>query len=330
MDKARVKSTIPAPVSPAHEETFRALSDPTRQKIMQLLLRAELNVSELVEILNQPQSTVSRHLRVLNAAGLAGDRRAGTTAYYSAHHAMADVETLQGRLMDWLTHQPIPQGLEDRLNRALRERDGSSVGFFDRLGRKWDDLRRNAFGEGFALEAFLGLLPSSWTVADIGTGTGFLLPTLAEHFAKVVAVEPAANMLECAKRRVTGKAAERVSFQQGDLSHLPMADASCDLVIACLVIHHVERPAEALLEMHRVLRPGGRVLIIEQQSHENQKFYETMQDRWWGFEPREFCRMLGKAGFAETHSFPLHTAQPDSPHIESPKLFAVTCEKPKK
>jgi DNA-binding transcriptional ArsR family regulator/protein-L-isoaspartate O-methyltransferase len=330
MDRTHRKSQVLSPAAPANEETFRALSDPTRQKIMQLLLRAELNVSELVEILNQPQSTVSRHLRVLSTAGLADDRRAGTTAYYSAHPAGAESQTLTARLMVWLSEQPIPQGLEERLQRALRERDGSSVGFFDRLGRKWDDLRRGAFGEAFAFEAMIGLLPSEWTVADIGTGTGFLLPILAEHFSRVIAIEPAANMLECAKRRLTGKAPERVSFQQGDLSHLPMADASCNLVIAGLVIHHVERPSEALLEMHRVLRPGGRVLIIEQQSHENQKFYETMQDRWWGFEPREFCRMLGKAGFADTRSFPLHTAQPDSPHIESPKLFAVTCEKPKK
>src|SRR6185503_14640817 len=103
------------------------------------------------------------------------------------------------------------------------------------------------------------LLPRPWTVADIGTGTGWLLPVLAGHFRRVLSVDPAPAMLACARQRVLERGATNVEFQHGDLGRLPIGDAACDLAIACLVLHHVEVPAAALAELYRVVRPGGRV-----------------------------------------------------------------------
>jgi ArsR family transcriptional regulator len=304
------------------------LADPTRQKLLQLLLAEELNVSELVEILGQPQSTISRQLKILRSAGLAHDRREGTTALYSATEVPPDGADLKALLLGWLRQQPLPKAVRDRLRRVLERREDAAVGFFERIGNRWDDLRAEAFGEVFATEAFLGLLPREWTVADIGTGTGYLLPALAEHFRQVVAVDPAAAMLECARRRVTGGEYGQVTFHQGDLGHLPIGDQGCDLAIACLVLHHVEEPVEALAEMVRVLRPGGRILVVEQESHENQAFYERMQDRWWGFEAAGLARRLEEAGFQCVRHHRLATVRAKSGSAEAPGLFVVTGERP--
>lgn len=278
-------------------DVLLALSDPIRQDLLHLLTAEELVVAELVQIVRQPQSTVSRHLKVLLAAGLIAQRRAGTRMQYRAVEPMGDNDSLPRVVADWLRRAPMPKRLEQGLTAVRSARRDESVGFFDRVGGRWDELRRKAFGESFAFEAFLTLLPKDWTVADVGAGTGHLLPGLAMQFAQVIAVEPAAAMLECARRRVAAAGRENVSFHQAYVTDMPVASGACDLVVAVLVLHHLVKPAEAFAEMHRILKPGGRLLIVEQETHENKEFYEAMQDRWWGFEPAGQVREAGAAGF---------------------------------
>src|SRR5262245_41702386 len=137
--------------TPENEDLLRALADSTRHRIMQLLTRQELSVSELVDVLRLPQSTVSRHLKVLREAGLVIDRREGTTILYclgAANGASADLKSV---LMGWLGSQPLASAVEGRLERVLRRRRDESAGFFDRLGSRWDQLRSEAFGDAFAL-----------------------------------------------------------------------------------------------------------------------------------------------------------------------------------
>lgn len=327
MDKA---STKQAPKRlPGDEAVFRAVDDATRRRLLQLLLQTELNVSELVEVLRQPQSTVSRHLRVLREAGMVQDRREGTVSWYSARPpspadpAADSPADLSGMLLQWLEGRTISAALRGRLDRVLRQRQVEGTGFFNRLGRRWDDLRKAAFGEAFATEAFLSLLPQEWTVADIGTGTGYLLPMLSDHFAHVLAIEPAEAMVACARQRVADHGGSNVSFHQGNLSNLPLDAESCDLALAILVVHHVEDPSKALAELHRVLKPGGRVLIVEQLSHENQAFYERMQDLWWGFSPDELSRQLTEAGFSRVRTRQLRTVTSSSSATDAPGLFAM-------
>lgn len=325
-----MKESNPKPASRTDPEpgVLRAIADKARLKLMQLISEEELSVTELVDILRLPQSSVSRHLKTLREAGLARDRHVGTTTFHTAARLDGEDDSLNQLLLAWLARKPLDDRTHSRMERVLNRRRDSSAGFFDRLGKRWDELRTEAFGETFALEAFLSLLPSTWTVADIGTGTGALIPMLSAHFDKVVAVEPADAMLECARRRGEESAAGRVRVLQGDLGRLPIEDASCDLAIACLVLHHVPQPAEALAELHRVVRPGGRVLIVEQRSHENQAFYDTMQDHWWGFEPDDLASQLGDAGFAGVRHKDLRTIEQRGAEMEAPRLFVLTGRRP--
>ena len=306
---------------------FRAMADRTRQRTLALLSRHELSVSELVEVLQQPQSTVSRHLRTLRDAGLIRDQRNGATVLYSLPCAVesSNGEDLAGGLLRWAAGQSLPTAVSARLESVLRRRRDMSDRFFDRLGAQWDTLREEAFGSWFHLEAFWALLPSRWTVADLGTGSGYLLPILAGHFQRVVAVDPVEAMLEAAAHRTQRHALSNVALCRGDLSRLPLADGSVDLALAILVLHHVPAPDEALAEMARILRPGGRMLIVEQEQHARESFRDRMQDRWSGFEPKNLLESVTRAGLENLASRRLVTVVAGE---DAPSLFALTGRRP--
>lgn len=203
----------------------------------------------------------------------------------------------------------------------MRRRRQMSEGFFRKLGRHWDTLREESFGVSFHLEGFLALLPAEWVVADVGTGTGYLLPPLANHFRQVIGVDPVPNMLEGARQRVELAGLDNVDLRGGHLSELPIEDESVDLAVAVLVLHHVPAPAQALKELRRILRKGGAILIVEQVAHESEVFRERMQDRWLGFEPAELSERLEGIGFQRVRSNALTTVERPA---DAPELFVVT------
>lgn len=325
------------------ELIFKALADTTRQRILRVLSAQELSVSELVEVLDQPQSTISRHLKVLRDAGLLVDRRSGATVLHStcpvppqpgdSGEALGNGNNgepaggsggLRNRLLSWIGSQPLSEEFHERLDRVNRSRHAEGAAFFDTIGARWDQLRVEAFGEVFQLEALSWLLPSDWTVADVGTGTGHLLGLLSSRFAQVIAVDPAEAMLEAARHRPDLAGADNISFRAGSLEQLPIDSGSLDLAIASLVLHHVGEPAAALAELRRCVRSGGRVLLIEQETHHHTEFHERMGDRWWGFEPDRLAEWIRQAGFTGVKVHPLPTARPTARRgIESPRLFAL-------
>lgn len=299
------------------------MADLTRQKTLSVLRRYELSVSELVEVLDQPQSTVSRHLKILRDAKLIKGRREGNTVMYSIPsvsngHGQDDLSI---RLIEWIDDQPLHSSLGLRIKGVLHRRRDMSRSFFDRTGDKWDKLREESFGGEFQWEAFLGLLPNDWTVVDIGTGTGYLLPTLVRYFQKVIGVDPVDRMLEVAQRRLDFHRLDQVELRKGDLVHLPIKNDSVDLALAFLVLHHVPEPREAIQELFRIVRSGGCILIVEQQAHQNESFHERMQDRWWGFDSTEFSSMLQSVGFQKIRLQSLLNVKIAA---DAPELFMVT------
>ena len=314
------------------ELPFKALADGTRQRILQVLVRQDVNVSELVEVLDQPQSTVSRHLKVLRGAGLIVDRREGTSAVYAAVRPGPNGDGLpgdvRGRLLEWAAEQPLGRVVARRLEAVLHRRRVQSEAFFERVGHHWDQMRVDCFGSAFPLEALTALLPRHWAVADVGTGTGHLLGLLSARFERVIAVDPVPAMLDTARSRLELQGADNIDFRAGDLSRLPIGDAEVDLVLAELVLHHVSSPSEALKELGRVLRPGGRVLIVEQAAHQLEEFHDRMQDRWWGFDAGKLSVEVARAGFEEVRHAPLASAEPTNANApEAPELFVLTARR---
>ncbi len=309
-----------SPIMP--ETLFKALGDSTRQRALVVLSKQELSVGELVEVLSQPQSTVSRHLRILREAGLIRDRREGNIVHYVSSRVSSDDNQfpLKQQLLTWVAEQPIPRAMESRLDSVLKSRRDLSDRFFTQMGDKWDQLRQDSFGDRFHLEALLSLLARKWTVADIGTGTGYLLPILANQFERVIAVDPVEEMLVAARGRLDRAGNTNVDLRRGDLSALPIEDESVDLAIAMLVLHHVPVPGEALAEMNRILKPGGTLLLVEQVNHNSDSFRERMQDRWWGFEPAALADQLAGAGFCNLTWNVLNCVDLSA---DAPELFVV-------
>jgi ubiquinone/menaquinone biosynthesis C-methylase UbiE/DNA-binding transcriptional ArsR family regulator len=312
------------------ETVFKAMADGTRRRILQIVSQHELNVSELVDCLRVPQSTVSRHLKVLRDAGLLQDRREGAMVVYALPEWSANGANrpaLQSRLVEWVGDQELPRGLRDRLDQVLDRRQHQSTEFFSRVGIRWDRMRIDAFGDQFHLEALTALLPGDWKVADIGSGTGYLLPTLARTFERVVAVDPVPEMLDLARARCAEEGLRNVTFRQGDLSRLPLADHDVDLALAVLVLHHVSSPPEALAELYRVIKPGRHLLMVEQQAHHLADFHERMQDRWWGFEPDTLAQMVADAGFLGGRYRDLKPDRLAVGATEGPGLFVLTAHR---
>jgi ArsR family transcriptional regulator len=327
----------------ADEILFKAMAETTRRRLLQVLSEQELSVSELVHTLEQPQSTISRHLKVLRESGLLVDRRVGTTVLYSTspyRKGATDAPNgrgahgrngmgLRDQMLEWAAQQGVDDRIRDRINDVLRRRPEYSNEFFDTIGSRWDQLRVEAFGEVFQFEALTALLPADWTVADIGTGTGYLLPMLAERFNQVIAIDPSEAMLDTAKNRPELADRGNVDFREGALSQLPLADGEADLVIASLVLHHVASPPDALGEIRRCVVGGGRLLVIEQAPHGNAEFQSRMGDERDGIAPDELKTQVTRAGFADVEISRLTTVH-SAPRFagQVPGLYALAASAP--
>jgi ArsR family transcriptional regulator len=304
-------------------DSLSALSDPTRARMLRLLDGHELTVSELCGVLQLPQSTVSRQLKTLADAEWVSSRRDGTSRYYTL--APGAAEGSRSRLWqltrDELAGRPGVQQDARRLTRVLARRSEASQQFFASAAGQWDRLREDFFGRDFAIEALLGLLPADWVVADLGCGTGALLPVLAPHVARVVGVDGSDEMLAAARARA--RDLPNVELRLGALEALPFDACSLDVATLMLVLHHLPSPADALAEAARVLKPGGRVLVVDMTPHDREEYRQRMGHVWLGFSDDQMRRLLAQAGFDKVRIHPL----PPAADAKGPALFAAIGEK---
>ena len=300
-----------------------ALADPTRCRLLLLLERHELTVSELCAVLRAPQSSVSRHLKTLAEDDWVTSRRDGTSRFYSM--PLDDLDSGASRLWPLIREQVATTATagqdEQRLHDVLARRRAKSEEFFATAAAGWDRLRGDLFGDTFFLWAVLGLIDPSLTVGDLGCGTGQLAETVAPHVHRVIAVDASADMLTAARARL-GKLSN-VDLRQGDLEALPIPAGELDAAVMSLVLHYSPDPARALTEVARVLQPGGRVLIVDMLPHEHGEYQQQMGHVWLGFSDKQTTRFLTAAGFGNVRV----RALPTDPRAKGPALFAAVATK---
>jgi ArsR family transcriptional regulator len=296
-----------------------ALADPTRWRILLLLEKHELTVSELCAVLQTPQSSVSRHLKTLADDDWVSSRRDGTSRFYSM--PLDDLDSGASRLWPLIREQVAATAAagqdERRLQGVLARRRAKSQEFFAAAAGDWDRLRSGLFGDGFYLWAVLGLIDPALVVGDLGCGTGQLTETIAPYVRRVIAVDGSADMLDAARRRLDDRS--NVDLRQGDLEALPLAPGELDAAVLSLVLHYSPDPARALAEVARVVRPGGRVLVVDMLPHEREEYQQQMGHVWLGFSEKQMARLLSGAGFDDVRM----RALPADPDAKGPSLFAT-------
>jgi SAM-dependent methyltransferase len=311
---------------PPHDLLARmeSLADPTRLRLLRLLERHELAVAELCDVVQLPQSTVSRHLKMLADQGWVRSRSQRTTNLYR----MDTGELPSGARRLWLLARDQTEGwatlAQDqlRLARRLEDRRERAERFFAGAAAQWDRLRRELYGDAFGEAALLALLPAGWVVADLGCGTGALTAALAPHVGRVVGVDQSAAMLRAAERRTA--ALGNVVLKQGRLEALPLPDGECDAALMLLALSYVSDAPRALREATRILRPGGKAVIVDLLGHDQEEFRLRMGQQCRGFEPGDLCRGLAEAGLESASC----RALPPEPGAKGPALFLASATRP--
>jgi len=300
-----------------------SLADPVRARVLRAVERHELAVAELCEVLQLPQSTVSRHLKALSDEGWVGSRREGTSRLYRmcVEENGPAARRLWSLVREQLGTSEASHQDDQRLERVLAERRTRSQAFFASTAGKWDRLRSELFGDSFDRLALVGLLDEDWVVGDLGCGTGGLSEALAPFVSRVIAVDAAPPMLQAAKRRLG--ALDNVELRRGEMEALPIDDRSLDAAVMVLVLHHLPDPGRALSELARVLKPDGRALIVDMQPHDRAEYRQQMGHVWLGFSPEQLAGFCAEAQLTRPQWRPL----PPERSAKGPALFAATARR---
>ena len=296
-----------------------ALADPTRSRLLLALERNELTVNELRAILQLPQSTISRHLKMLGAEGWVEARAAGTSRHYRIASDSLDPATrrLWHIVRDEIIHSAAAEHDARRTQAVLAERSTRSQQFFSTSAGQWDKMRLELFGRR-ADVALLGLLDESWTVADLGCGTGAISQSLAPFVQRVIAVDESSAMLAAAKKRLHGIA--NVDIRNGRLEALPLDDGEIDVALLFLVLHYASEPGRVIAEAVRALKPGGRLLVLDMMPHDRQDLRQTMGHLWQGFDRATLSAWMESAGLENIR----YNELPADPDARGPSLFAAS------
>jgi len=297
-------------------------ADPVRARLLLLLEPRELSVGDLGEITQLPQPTMSRHLKALAEQGWVTSRAEGTSRLYRAN-TRAQAEPL-GDL--WRLVRAEVQGTaevrrdQERVRHVLAQRQARE-GFFEGAAGAWDELRTELFAPRFELLGLLGLLEPTWVVGDLGCGTGHFALAASPFVKAVIGVDGSRAMLDVARTRLAELG--NVELRQGDLASLPIADGSLDVAVLNLVLPYASDPGRVILEAARVLRPGGRVLVVDLQPHDQVELRQRFGQQWQGFSTAQMRQWFDQAQLTAVRQ----VALPAEPHARGPLLFAAVAFK---
>ena len=302
-------------------KNLRLLAEPIRLRILLMVEREELSVAELQEILSMGQSRISTHLAQLKQAGLVEDRRNGKSILYRLH---ANGESkafsqLLGVLRQAAAELPEAAHDADALALVLRHRQDKMRAYFDDLagkfgkhyvpGRSWKGLA----------ETLLAVLPPL-VIADLGAGEGTFSQLLARRAKKVIAVDNSEKMVEYGSELARKHGVKNLDYRKGDIEQVPIKDAHVDLAFFSQALHHAQHPQRAVAEAYRILKPGGRIVVLDLVRHNHEEARELYADLWLGFTETEVMGFLRKAGFEDVETSVVHR-EAEAPHFET--LLAV-------
>jgi SAM-dependent methyltransferase len=280
---------------------YRLLGDEARLRLLRVLDKDRFNVKELTGILGLAQSGVSRHLGLLKESDLVVEERDGAYSFYRLSPGVRDTSTaplwplLQAQFQAAANSAAVKAD-EARLQEVLRLRREN----FEHVGPDTRDGRQLVPGRSWAAwSRALGMLLPPLEVADLGCGEGYLTVETARWAKHVTAVDRSAGVLTRAKALAARKKLSNITWKKGELEQLPIENASVDVALLSQALHHAGEPGAALAEAARVLRPGGRLLILDLRPHDETWVREKLGDRWFGFSDDHLSGLLTKAGFTD-------------------------------
>ena len=299
-------------------DRMTALADPVRSRVLLLLEKHELTVNELKSVLQLPQSTVSRHLKLLGDQGWVTSRAEGTSRLYRLEDSLdASSRRLWQLVREQVAATAAASHDSRRLKSVLSHRRSRSEKFFSSAAGQWDHLRVELFGKRADLSGLLGLLDDTWIVGDLGCGTGQLAEMIAPFVSRVIAIDDSPAMLDAAQARL--RSIPNVDVRTGRLESLPIEDGALDAALLVLVMHYIPEPEAALAEACRALKPGGRLLVVDMMPHDREDLIRDMGHVWRGFSEKHIANLFDGAGFAGVRYHPL----PADEAAKGPSLFAA-------
>ena len=296
-------------------ESLALLADATRLRMLLLLGEEELSVAELQEILGMGQSRISNHLAQLRQAGLVRDRRSGKNIYYTLleREAMPDLDPILQA-----ARREIAEAARDRtaLKVAVQKRNDRTREYFNKLAGKFG--RTHCPGRTWeAVAHFLFLLvPPDTIAADLGAGEGTLAQLLAKRVRKVIAVDNSEKMVEFGVKLAKEHGLQNLEYRLGNIEQPPIDPESVDLVLLSQALHHAEHPHVAIAAAHKLLRKGGRIVVLDLLQHQFEEARELYADRWLGFGEADLHGWLEKAGFSGIEVMTV-AREPQPPNLQT-------------
>jgi ubiquinone/menaquinone biosynthesis C-methylase UbiE/DNA-binding transcriptional ArsR family regulator len=297
-------------------KSLRAMSDPTRLRIVALLEKDELSVNELQEVTRLGQSRISTHLGMLADCELVKSRREGKRTYYRLN-PQADSVANEFIQLAVRGAKELPEHSGDQINlkRVLARRREQAQVFFNQVAGRFDRV----YGPGRSWQAFghllLRMLPSI-TVADLGAGEGLLSELLARRCKKVIAVDNSEKIVAFGAAKAKKNGLKNLEFRLGDLQNPPIEPASVDMVILSQALHHAVDPAATLVAAAKMLKPHGQILILDLLKHNFERAHELYGDRWLGFVESDMHRWLEAAGLRKIE-ISIVAAEEQPPHFQT-------------